>query len=297
MQFTACSDCTKGTQSVRDAVLAFFRNELNILKSLRHDGIIGILDYGIDSEYPFIVMDLMDQGSLADIVQLRGYLDVDEVLGFLLTLADALDFAHSKNIVHRDIKPSNILFDRNGKPALTDFGVSRVISPLEDYTGGRTRPGPTVGTADFMAPEVLDEAPQTMNSDIYSLGLVVYFALSGHLPSKAGTLFARCRDRVEGRLITLSQRNPIITRAVSDAVMKSIATDPVERYSTALEFWSSLHAASKDLGSLSRNRSSDARLMKDPVENKLDYLRYVWVPVLLALIGIIGTIATSLIAK
>lgn len=238
-------------------------------------------------ETPYIAMQLMESGSLEQRLKLRDFLDLNDTLLIIEPISAAIDYAHKKRVLHRDIKPSNILFNRHGKPALSDFGIARLIPPMEACT---LKGDFESGTSDFMAPEVLEEAPATIASDIYSLGITVYFVLSGCLPSKGRTLFARCRDRVAGNVIPLDERNPNISHLVSDVVMRAIATYPKVRHRSASEFAKSLSLSVSAIGTL---RPSDSELKvssKDkPSRGWFDYWRYIIIPVVVALLGALGT--------
>jgi len=233
------------SEASADAVKRFFETELAIVRSLNHPNIVKYLDAGMVDEIPYIAMELFDAGSLEQRLLGTKFLSVEDVLSVVEPIADAVDYAHGRRLLHRDIKPSNILFANDGRPVLSDFGIAHVLRPREEAPGTTTiasRAAMPLGTAEFMAPEVLEEAPASPASDIYSLGMTVYLALSGGFPTDGRTSFTRARDRVEGRLISLNRRNPAIRFEVSVVVMTAIATEPKNRYRSARAFVAELRA-------------------------------------------------------
>lgn len=262
----------------------FFENELAVIRSLNHPNIVKYLDADVIDGVPYIAMELLSGGSLEEKVRLADFLPIDDVIGILTPLASALDYATSRRVLHRDIKPSNVLFGTDGRPVLSDFGIARFAEPREErITRGGDEPP---GTSDFMAPEMMLEAPATPASDIYSLGMTVYYSLSGLLPTEGKTVYTRTRDRVEGKLIPLAVRNPNIPGAVSDVVARALSPEPTARFSSARAFASALTVAGVDPAGQGIPARPPA--VKGAVENRrswLAYWRYVVVPLLIALIG------------
>jgi serine/threonine-protein kinase len=231
-------------------------------------------------------MELMKGGSLESRFALIDFFSITETLSVLKPIASALDYAHSNGIIHRDVKPSNILFNFQGKIVLSDFGIARYAPPKDETT----KTGDVIpGTTDFMAPEILEENPESVASDIYSLGITVYLMLSGLLPSNGRTIFTRCRDRVTGNIIPLHSRNSKISSAVSDVVMTAIAVDPTERFKSASEFAENLSLVAA--GHKLKLKISDAEKQKEEKKvkrNWLAYWRYVIVPLILGLLALLG---------
>ena len=141
------------------------------------------------------------------------------------------------------------------------------------------------GTLDFMAPELALEAPASPASDIYSLGMTVYFSLCGQLPTDGKTIYTRTRDRVDGRLIPLTVRNPNIPTAVSDAVARVLSGNPTARFPSAQAFASALTVARLEPAGGGPARPTKERETGETKKNWLDYWRYILVPLLIALIG------------
>ena len=269
----------------RSAVLTRFQNEADAILHLDHPNIVKVVDAGIVDDCPYIAMELLSAESLDTRLRRANSLPVSEVTKILGPVADALDYAHSRWILHRDVKPSNILFGDGGRPVLSDFGVAKFMPSREQTTqGGHSDPP---GTSDFLAPEVLEEAPHSVASDLYALGMTVYLALAGRLPTDGRTLFTRSRDRVAGDVIDLAKRNPNVPAAVAKQVMCALSADPRVRFSSAADFAATFRAAAAGAVNIPVSREPNVAPVDPDVKRtrRLDYWRYVVVPVIVAIIG------------
>lgn len=270
----------------------FFDRELSIIQELQHPNIIKIIEAGIIGEKPFIAMELFEGGSLESRLGLVDFFSVADTLSVLRPIASALDYAHSKGIIHRDVKPTNILFGLQGDVVLSDFGIARYVVPKDDIT---TVMSVIPGTADFMAPEVLEEKPTSIASDIYSLGITVYLILSGLLPCDGRTIFTRCRARVTDNVIPLHIRNPQISVAVSDVVASAIALNPNKRFKSASQFAEALSLAAAG-HKLKLENFDKEKIKRRGVKkrNWLAYWRYIIVPLILGLLALLGKLFLGL---
>jgi hypothetical protein len=155
------------------------RREVQAVRGLAHPHIVGVHDFLDDGGWSFVVMDLVNGPDLA--VRLhRGPLPPDEAARIGAEIADALAAAHRAGILHRDVKPQNILLEPDGRARLTDFGAARLDGQVT-----MTQTGALVGTLDYLAPEVMAGGRADARSDIYALGLTLFFALTGQLPRRA----------------------------------------------------------------------------------------------------------------
>lgn len=156
-----------------------FLHEARAMASLSHPNIINILDIALAGERPYIVMELVDGGSLADRLE-GGPLPLGEALDIALALTDALAYAHSQGVIHRDLKPSNVLLRHGGSPVLADFGIARTLA--EAGSPRLTRDGALLGTPAYMAPEQFTGGPTDARTDIYALGVMLFQMLTGRVP-------------------------------------------------------------------------------------------------------------------
>ena len=160
-----------------------FKREAQAAAGLSHPGIVTVFDTGEDNEGPFIVLELIEGQTLAARVAALGALSPTEVVDIMFQAGSALDHAHSLGVVHRDVKPANLILDPEGRVRLTDFGIARTVADPTTITGA----GELVGTIAYMAPEILQGAPATPASDIYSLAAVAHELLAGRPPFVAET--------------------------------------------------------------------------------------------------------------
>ncbi len=220
------------------AFVSRFEREWRLMAALEHPNVIGIYEAGEVDGRLYLAMRWVAGGDLA--ARLRGTAGLDprvatELLG---QVAAALDAAHQRGVVHRDIKPANVLLD--GEHAwLTDFGAGK------DMAGGDTQtvPGRWVGTVDYVAPELLDGADPTPAADVYSLGCVLFEALTGRVPfprdTEVATLWAH---RFEPPPSTTDAR-PGLPRALDDVLRRMLAKEPAERPASAGEALRAARAA------------------------------------------------------
>ena len=173
-----------------ERILKRFEREAKALARLTHPNIVSVINYGDFEGAPYLVMTYLPGGTLKH--RLGTPMPWQEAVHILLPVGQALAYAHGHNIVHRNIKPANILLTENGQPMLTDFGIAKIQESEEAQT--LTGTGIGVGTPEYMAPEQWtgQAGPQ---SDLYSLGVVLYELLTGRKPYTADTPAAFCLNR------------------------------------------------------------------------------------------------------
>src|SRR6201991_539326 len=154
-----------------------FRREARAVAQLSHPHIVGVIDAGEDEGRPYIVLEYVEGETLKDRIRRLGRLPVDEAIAYAIEIARALGAAHGRGIVHRDVKPQNVLVDEEGSAKVTDFGIAR---SMDD--SGLTAEGRVLGTTDYVSPEQALGHPVTGQSDIYSLGVVLFEMLTGDVP-------------------------------------------------------------------------------------------------------------------
>lgn len=205
------------------------QSEIQALSTLSHNHILPILDQGECDLYRYMVMPYMKQGTLLERIS-KGRLTEQEAGNILIQLTNALAFAHEHGIVHRDIKPSNILFDsdKDLHVYLADFGLAKAIGKGSDLT----QTGCLIGTPEYMAPELIDK-PESVRSDIYALGILLYHMLTGQAPFRANSPLAVLWKQVRELPIPPSNLNVAITPPIEQVILQALDKDPQKRFSDA----------------------------------------------------------------
>jgi len=206
-----------------------FEREGQLVTGLQHESIVPVYEYGEQDGQPYIVMQYMPNGSLAQRL-LLGPLTPEEALGVLEPIARALDYAHSQNIIHRDIKPSNVLFDQDGRAYLADFGIASQAQSAWEADPAIS------GTPAYMSPEQVLREALDERSDIYSLGVIAYEMLGGNTPFGHDTPMAVALMQVYDSPPPLQSARGVDLYAIEPVVRGALAKDPQERYPTAMAF-------------------------------------------------------------
>ncbi len=222
------------------ALESFYR-EARACARLNHTNIVHIYAFDDWEGQSYLVMELADHGSLdARIEKLRLLPELD-ILDIGIKIADALNLALKHDLLHRDIKPGNILFNADHEPKLVDFGLARkadVEHEVEDVTWG---------TPYYVAPEKIKREPETFLSDMYSLGATLYHAMTGHVPFEAPTVEEVIVAQVQTPLTPPNLVVPEITQPTSDALVKTMAKNPADRFLSYEEFIMALEASRSQL--------------------------------------------------
>src|SRR2546427_12963717 len=158
-----------------------FQQEARSVARLKHPNILEVFDFGYEDGLAYLVLELVEGGTLAD--RVGRPMELREVVLMLEQLAGALDHAHAHGILHRDIKPSNILLHKDGTPVLADFGLARMAGSMRRLTSS----GTVMGTPEYMSPEQAADETIGPASDIYSFAVVAYEMLTGRVPFGADT--------------------------------------------------------------------------------------------------------------
>lgn len=245
----------------RDAVERF-RREAVAVASLDHPNIVHVFGYGTLDGLPYMVMELVEGRSLADLLRVEHRLSRKVALPLFTQICDALDYAHGKGIVHRDLKPSNIMLI--GEPYVVkvlDFGIAKLMPESGKEIQKLTQTGELFGTVAYMSPEQCLGHRVDARSDIYSLGCLMYEALTGELPHQAETPFAIMHKRLSED----TAANAVLADNVGAVILRTLEKDPSRRIPSAAV----LKKALRDPGSYLSGRSLRAvRLRKfkiDPV--------------------------------
>ncbi len=220
-----------------------FEREIQIIAALEHPAIVPVYDFGEEAEtaQPYFVMRLMSGGSLTNRLE-KGPLSLAETIRIFYRLAPALDRAHAKDIIHRDLKPDNILFDEDGEPYLTDFGIAKLTETAGSITGSGV-----VGTPAYMSPEQAGgEKDIDGRSDLYALGVILFQMLTGKMPYDADTPMGIAVKHITEPTPKILGVKPDLPPQIEEIIQKAMAKKPEERYRTAAEFANAL--AGRDVG-------------------------------------------------
>ncbi len=213
----------------------FFR-EAESAGRLVHPNIVTIYDAGDDGDISYIAMELLSGRDLKDYTTKDKLLPVNETLETIAKVADALEYAHSQNVVHRDIKPANVMKLNDGKIKVTDFGIARITSQ------SKTATGTVMGTPSYMSPEQLAGSKVDGRADLFSLGVTLYELLTGEKPftgETVATLMFRIANAPHPRIEAARADLPPGIAAIID---KALAKDPGQRYQTGGEMAKELRA-------------------------------------------------------
>ncbi len=210
-----------------------FRREARAVAQLNHPHVVSVIDAGEepldDGEgTPYIVLEYVDGETLKSVIRRGGPLAIPQALAYAIEIARALGAAHEHQIVHRDVKPQNILIDPEGGAKITDFGIARSLSEE-----GLTLAGRVLGTTDYVSPEQALGQAVTPQSDLYSLGIVLYEMLTGDVPFHGETPVAVAMKHVREEVPDVQARRPEISAATASVIDRALAKDLSRRYPDA----------------------------------------------------------------
>lgn len=220
------------SKAVRQDYVQRFLREARTLERLEHPNIVRGYAHGEDQGWFYFAMEYVDGDSLFTWLRRLGRLSVPDTLHIALKVADALAYAHERNLVHRDVKPENILLARTGQVKLADLGLAKEMD--EDLS--LTRTGTGFGTPYYMAPEQARNAKYVDHrSDIYSLGTTLYHCLTGLLPCRGETALEIILSKEQDPYVPMRRHRRDVPERVDLIVAKMLARKPAERYQTCRE--------------------------------------------------------------
>lgn len=217
-----------------------FRQEATAAAALRHPNIIVIYDIGEADNLHYIATEFLEGQTLEQALKQSGALPLPRIVSIVNQLTSALEAAHEQELVHRDIKPSNVFIGPREHVTLMDFGIVKAISATR-----LTRTGMLVGTPEYMSPEQAEGLPLDWRSDLYSLGVMAYEMLTGHVPFDAPTPNAVLYAHVNKPPAPPSQLNPTIPQPIEQVVLRALAKRPDDRFRSDAEFASALEQAAR----------------------------------------------------
>ena len=243
------------TASAADAgVLVRFMHEARSLASVEHPGLVPVYAVGQASGLYYMVMKLLNGQTVADLMNSHSAMDESAVRTMMIQVSAALQALHENDLVHCDLKPANIMMGTDGRFTVMDLGIVKAVS--EDAEGVMTA---TAGTPRYMPPEMFSNMEVDARADLYSLGVIAYFTLSGSTPFDGPTPMSILYQQAHVKAPLLSHVTPKVSRALADIVDRCLLKDPEARFASALE----LSTAVKDapVGQQSSSMRSVAALL------------------------------------
>ena len=258
-----------------------FKREAQTAANLNHPNIVQIFDWGIGDE-PFFVMEYIEGNTLTSIIAKRRTISLNDVLFIGAQVSSGLQAAHSKGLVHRDIKPGNIMITPEGKVKVTDFGIVSLQNEESDIT----KTGSILGTASYISPEQAQGKPVSKESDLYSLGTVLYELITGRPPFEGDTPIATATKHITDKPEKLSLLRPDIPKGIENAVLKLLHKYPKDRFKNAEDLRAVLLQQKTQLQAMQTQEN-----LVDLTSPKIKY-RFTLPALIISLTIVIGTVWT-----
>src|SRR5262245_59148467 len=213
-------------QFTRDvAYVERFRREARAVAQLAHPNIVTVIDRGEQDGRQFIVFEYVDVMNLKELMAKEGPVSPREAIELALQVARGLSFAHENGLVHRDVKPQNVLLDGDGRAKVTDFGIAHAVD-----VDGMTITGTVMGTSNYIAPEQARGQPVDEQTDVYSLGCVIYELLAGEVPFEGDNFVAVAMQHVNDPVPSVRDVRPDVPPRLDWVVQTAMAKDHAERF-------------------------------------------------------------------
>ncbi|CAM2851400.1 protein kinase [Mycobacterium intermedium] len=223
--------------------LTRFQLEARTVARLKHPGLVAVYDQGHDGRHPFLVMELIEGGTLRELLHERGPMPPHAVAAVLRPVLGGLSVAHRAGLVHRDIKPENVLISDDGEVKIADFGLVRAVA-----AAGITSNSVILGTAAYLSPEQVRDGNAGPRSDVYSTGILTYELLTGQTPFTGDSPLSVAYQRLDHDVPPASAAIDGVPTQFDEFVACATARDPAERYADAIEMAADLDAIVEELG-------------------------------------------------
>ena len=213
-----------------------FKREARDSAKLNHPNIIHIYDSGEIGGYPFMAMEYLEGGTISDLIRKKGKLSEEEIKKIIIPVLEGLGYAHDHGLIHRDIKSSNIMFDKTGRPVLMDFGIAKSAEG-----SNLTKTGVYMGTPQYSSPEQADSSKSVNHqTDIYSMGVVMYEMATGSVPFKGDNPISVLHDVIHKTPPNPKTLNYELSEGFSNAIMGALEKDLSMRYFDCIQFASAI---------------------------------------------------------
>ena len=212
-----------------------FQREALAASSLYNQNIVEVYDVGEDNGMYYIVMEYIDGKHLKTLLKKRGKLTVSEAIDIMMQIASGLSVAHDQYLIHRDIKPQNIMILENGLVKITDFGIAMAMNSTQ-----LTQTNSVMGSVHYLPPEQASGKGASLQSDIYSMGILMYELLTGKLPYHGDNAVEIALKHLKEPLPSIREQLPSIPQSVENIIIKATAKNPKNRYADAKEMYEDL---------------------------------------------------------
>jgi serine/threonine-protein kinase len=222
--------------------LTRFQREARAVARLKDPGLVAVYDQGIDGHHPFLVMELVEGGTLRELLVERGPMPPHAVAAVLAPVLSGLAAAHHEGLVHRDVKPENVLISDGGEVKIADFGLVRAIAEAKI-----TSTSVILGTAAYLSPEQVSTGDATPASDVYSVGILTFELLTGSTPFNGDTALTVAYQRMDHDVAPPSTLIGGVPKQFDDLVLRATARNPADRYADAGDMAAELEAIVDEL--------------------------------------------------
>jgi serine/threonine-protein kinase len=223
--------------------LTRFQREARAVARLKDPGLVAVYDQGIDGQHPFLVMELVEGGTLRELLRERGPMPPHAVAAVLRPVLGGLAVAHRAGLVHRDIKPENVLISDDGEVKIADFGLVRAVAEAKI-----TSTSVILGTAAYLSPEQVSTGDADPRSDVYAVGILAYELLTGETPFTGDSALAIAYQRMDNDVAPPSRMIAGVPAQFDELVAKATAREPADRYVDAQQMGAELDSIVEELG-------------------------------------------------
>jgi serine/threonine protein kinase, bacterial len=225
-----------------DQFLTRFQLEARAVARLKDPGLVAVYDQGLDDQHPFLVMELIEGGTLRELLAERGPMPPHAVVAVLRPVLGGLAAAHRAGLVHRDVKPENVLISDDGEVKIADFGLVRAVG-----AAGITSASVILGTAAYLSPEQVRDGNASPRSDVYAIGILVYELLTGRTPFSGDSALSVAYQRLDTDVPAPSTVIGGVPQQFDELVAHATARDPADRHADAIEMGAELDAIAEEL--------------------------------------------------
>ena len=249
----------RGDLSRDEKFVRRFQREALSASSLSHPNIVEVYDVGEDNGLYYIVMEYIDGKTLKQLLKKRGSLTLSEAIDVMLQITDGMAHAHDSYIVHRDLKPQNIMIKDDGQIKITDFGIAMALNATQ-----LTQTNSVMGSVHYLPPEQASGKGATLQSDIYSIGILMYELLTGKLPFRGDNAVEIALKHLKEPMPSIRDELPDIPQSVENIILRATAKNPKNRYSDAREMHEDLKTC------LDESRANELKITFKYPENDYD---------------------------